>query len=139
MKIIYTQDGTITGYEIARKDEPPKDMLYIEISEAQEKNLEIILSTKKVVAGKLVNKSTAVLNQETAEHLESLRNDYIKTEIEKLYPQDIEFKIMAETIENFTAGQGNTKAFTDMMYCRKKIKEDSQLKDLQIGEKNVSK
>lgn len=68
----------------------------------------------------------------TPEQLEEMRAEWIRTKIEKLYPQDLQLKINTEAMDSILSGQGGTTEFAQMNADRQKIKEESKTKDFQI-------
>lgn len=62
----------------------------------------------------------------TAEQLEEMRKEWVKAEIEKLYPPDVQLKILTETMIE------PTEAYQKMQEDRDRIKVDSKKIDFQI-------
>ena len=62
----------------------------------------------------------------TPEHLEIFRVEWVRSEIEALYPQDIQLKIMMEQFEK-------PEAYTQRQADRERIKKESHKKDFQIS------
>jgi len=60
------------------------------------------------------------------EQQEEMRTEYVRAEIEKLYPQDLQMKILTEE------RLGEVDAFNEMQAHRQRIKDESKLKDFKI-------
>ena len=66
----------------------------------------------------------------TPGQLEQLRNEYVRSEIEKLYPPDIQLKILTEKDEK-------PEAYNTMQEARQRIKAESKKIDFQITDGGV--